>query len=368
MKIARIEAIPLRIPFDHGGAKTAGFGGVDWTKLDMLLLRVETDEGLVGWGDPFSYNCRRAVQAAVEDMVAPLAIGRDATDIAGLNQRLQQELHLFGRYGITIFAISGLDIALWDIAGKAAGLPLHRLIGGARRTEIPGYASLYKYRDPELVAEITRRALAEGSGAIKLHETMEPEVRAAREAAGPEVAITLDTNCPWSPVQAREMALRLKPYDLYWLEEPIFPPENFAALAKLQREVGIPLAAGENASTAFQFQAMFDAGAVTFAQPSVTKVGGVTEFLKVCALAEASGVTIMPHAPYFGPGFLATLHLLAGLPDASLVERLYLKLGASLYGDLIDPSKDGLFRVPDGPGLGRDPDPDVIREYRVQAG
>lgn len=368
MKIARIEAIPLRIPFDHGGAKTGGFGGVDWTRLDMLLLRVETDTGLVGWGEAFSYNCRRAVQAAVEDMVAPLAVGRDATDIAGLNQRLQQELHLFGRYGITIFAVSGLDIALWDIAGKAAGLPLYRLLGGARRTEISGYASLYKYRDPELVAEITRRALADGYGAIKLHETSEAEVRAAREAAGKGIPITLDTNCPWTPVQAREMALRLKPYDLYWLEEPIFPPENFTALAQLQREVGIPLAAGENAATAFQFQAMFHAGAVTFAQPSVTKVGGITEFLKVCAVAETHNVAVMPHAPYFGPGFLATLHLLATMPEPSLVERLYVKLGASLYGDLVDPAEGGRFRVPDGPGLGRDPDPDVIREYRVEAG
>jgi L-alanine-DL-glutamate epimerase-like enolase superfamily enzyme len=367
MKIARVEAIPLRVPFDHGGAKTAGFGGVDWTRLDMLLVRVETDNGLGGWGEAFAYNCRRAVQAAVEDMVAPLAVGHDASDIAGLNHRLQQELHLFGRYGITIFAISGLDIALWDLAGKAAGLPLYQLLGGARRTELPAYASLYKYRDPELVAEITRRALAEGYGAIKLHETTEPEVRAAREAAGDGVPITLDTNCPWTPVQAREMALRLKPYDLYWLEEPIFPPENFTALAQLRREVGIPLAAGENASTAFQFQAMLDAGAVDFAQPSVTKVGGVTEFLKVAALAEARGVAVMPHAPYFGPGFLATLHLLAGLPEPSLVERLYVKLGASLYGDLVDPAADGRFRVPDGPGLGRDPDPVVIREYRVEA-
>jgi D-galactarolactone cycloisomerase len=366
MKIARVEAIPLRIPFDHGGAKTAGFGGVDWTRLDMLLVRVETDDGLVGWGEAFSYNCRRAVQAAVEDMVAPLAIGREATDITGLNRRLQQELHLFGRYGITIFAISGLDIALWDIAGKAAGLPLHRLLGGARRVEVPGYASLYKYRDPELVAEITRHALADGYRAIKLHETTEPEVRAARETAGDGVAITLDANCPWTPVQAREMALRLKPYDLYWLEEPIFPPEDFTALAKLQNETGTALAAGENATTALQFQAMFDAGAVTFAQPSVTKVGGVTEFLKVCALAEARNVAIMPHAPYFGPGFLATLHLLAGLPDASLAERLYVRLSASLYGDLVDPASDGRFRVPDRPGLGCEPNPDVIRDFAVR--
>ena len=123
------------------------------------------------------------------------------------------------------------------------------------------------------------------------------------------------------------------------------------------------MAAGENNCTSFQFRDMLAANAVDYAQPSVTKVGGVTEFLKVATLADAAGVTLMPHSPYFGPGFLATLHLTAarGQPGA-LVERYHMDLEASLYGKLIDPV-DGAFAVPDGPGLGRDPDPDVIRTY-----
>ncbi len=364
MKIAAVEAIPLRIPFSHGGA-AAGWGGKSWTALDVLLVKVETEAGITGWGEAFSYNCLRPVQAVVEDMVAPIVVGRDAGNVAGTMRQLQQELHLFGRYGITMFALSGLDLALRDIAGKAAGLPVCRLIGGAHRSHIPSYASLFKYNDPEVIAEPTTAALAAGNGHIKLHEKTVREVAAARRAAGDGVPIMVDTNCPWTPVQAHEMALRLKPFDIYWLEEPIFPPENFTALAELQSRTGIALAAGENACTAFEFRAMFAAGAVTYGQPSVTKLGGITEFLKVAALAETHNVALMPHSPYFGPGWLATLQLMAALPDSGLIERLYVTPEASLYGDLIEPVK-GACRVPDGPGLGPDPDPDVIKTYTVR--
>jgi L-alanine-DL-glutamate epimerase-like enolase superfamily enzyme len=364
LTIERIEAIPLKVPFERVGNPT-GWRGRAWTGLETLLVRVETSDGLVGWGDAFAYHCQPAVRAALDRMVAPMALGRDPRDIAGLNHQLQKALHLFGRYGISIFAIGGLDIALWDLAAKRAGKPLAELMGGPVRTEIDAYASLFHLHDTEIVAEHTRQALAQGYRHIKLHETEEPQVKAARETAGAGVPIMVDTNCPWTPVEARANALRLKPYDLHWLEEPIFPPEDFRSLAALRRETGIAIAAGENACTAFEFEKMFEAGAVTYAQPSVTKVGGITEFRKVAVLAEAHGVALMPHSPYFGPGFLATLHLAAASAAPSLIERFYLKMEASLYGDAIDPMR-GKFAVPLGPGLGREPDPDVIKEYRVK--
>ena len=159
------------------------------------------------------------------------------------------------------------------------------------------------------------------------------------------------------------MTLRLRDYDLHWLEEPIFPPEDFAAIARLRDGTGVPMAAGENACTSFQFREMFAAEAVDYAQPSVTKVGGVTEFLKVATLADAAGVTLMPHSPYFGPGFLATLQLQAARGTAGgMIERYHMDLEASLYGGLVTPVNGG-FVVPTGPGLGRDPDPDVMKTY-----
>ncbi|HZD25166.1 MAG TPA: mandelate racemase/muconate lactonizing enzyme family protein [Alphaproteobacteria bacterium] len=365
MKIADIRSHLVRLPYTTGSSGQWG-DMMKWTTFDYVLLRVETEDGIVGWGDAFGYGAAMATKAAVDHIVAPGAIGMDARDIKGISHTLQQRHHLWGRHGVTLFAIGGLDIALWDIAGKAAGLPLHRLLGGPRRLEIPAYASLFKYQDPELVAERTRAALADGFGLIKLHETGEAEVAAAREAAGDDVPIMIDTNCPWTPHQAREMALRFKAYDPYWLEEPIFPPEDYASLARLQAETGVPLAAGENACGAVEFQKMVEADAVSFLQPSVTKVGGVSEFLKIIALAEAQGATVMPHCPYFGPGLLASLHLLSLLPDEALAEFFYYQtLEASLYGDAIRPV-NGVMRVPTGPGLGLDPDPDVIRDYAAK--
>ena len=214
----------------------------------------------------------------------------------------------------------------------------------------------------EVVAENCRTAQAEGYQYVKLHETQEPEVAIARETLGVGVPIMVDTNCPWTPTEALENALKLKPYDIYWLEEPIFPPEDFKALARLQALSGVRLAAGENACTACEFDKMFEAGAVSFAQPSVTKVGGITELMKVATLAAAQGVSLMPHSPYFGPGFMATLQIAAALPTQTLIERFYMRLESSLYGDWINPV-DGAFRVPDGPGLGAEPDPDFMREY-----
>ncbi len=364
MKIGKVESFLVQLPYTTGGANK--WGDMHWTTLDYVMIRIETESGLVGWGDGFGYGSARATKAAVDYMIGPSLIGRDAANIAGISRDLQQENHIWGRYGVTMFAISGVDIALWDIAGKAAGLPLSRLLGGARRQEIPAYASLFKYNDPDLVAEHCQRALGEGFKSIKLHEVAEPEVRAARLAMGEGVPLMVDTNCPWTPWQARQKALSFKPYDLHWLEEPIFPPEDFDSLARLGLEVDIPLAAGENACTAFEFKQMMEADAVTYVQPSVTKVGGITEFRKINTLAETYGTTVMPHAPYFAPGLLATLHLLSTMPDECLAETFYYKtLEASLYGDAIL-AKDGNITVPTGPGLGLEPDLDVIRDYAAK--
>jgi len=359
MRIENVESYLIRLPFDTGDDAKEWRGR---RTLDYVLLRIDTDSGISGWGDAFGYGAVHATRAAVDNMIGPALIGCDARDIAGISYSLQQSNHIWGRYGVTMFAISGVDIALWDIAGKAAGLPLHRLFGGNAPEKLPGYASLMKCQAPETVASRTAAAIEQGYTHVKLHETTVPAVRAAREAAGPDVPIMVDTNCPWSPEEARDMAERLRPYDLHWLEEPIFPPEDFEALADLQAVSGIPLAAGENACTAFEFRRMFDAGAVRYAQPSVTKVGGITEFRKIVALAEGAAVTVVPHSPYFGPGFLATLHLAAATPKPPLIERFFCTPEASLAGDFIW-ARNGAFSVPVGPGLGCDPDPDVLREY-----
>ena len=363
MKITRVEAVPLAIPFSYGAeAMTLGTGA--WKQLDFCLVRVDTDQGITGWGEAFAYTCRRATVAAVNDMIAPLALNHDARDIAGLTAKIQKQLHIFGRYGITAFALSGLDIALWDIAGKAAGLPLHRLIGGAAHSRLDCYASLLRYADPKLVAEYSARALSEGFAAIKLHDISDPAVAAARRALGDGVPLLVDVNCEWRPTEAIEMGRRFRAHDLSWFEEPVFPPEDFRALREVGAACGLPIAAGENVCFATQFQALLEARAVQVAQPSVTKVGGVSEFLKVMALAQTLNVRLAPHSPYFGPGALATLQLLATYGEPAWFEYFYLWPEAKPYAGALDPV-NGVLEVPQGPGLGLDPDPEVVRRYRV---
>lgn len=364
MKLAKLEAIPLKIPFSIGPLVPKS-GGQPWHAQEIVLVRVETDDGLVGWGEAFSYSCQRAVVAAIEDMIAPLAVGRDVDDIPAFMRELQQVVHLFGRYGLVMFAFSGLDIALWDLAAKAKGVPLARLIDpSAAMTPLEGYSSLYRYGDIDLVKAKCRQSLDQGYKVIKLHEITEPEVRAAREEVGADIALTVDTNCPWTLEEARAMALAFKPYDLTWLEEPIFPHDDYVALAALQADVGIPLAAGENLCTRYQFAQMIAGNAVAYVQPSITKVGGVTEFVEVARLTSAAGLQLVPHSPYFGPGLMATLQVMSACPRPGYVERLFMDHDAYLYGDYVHPI-DGAFKVPDGPGLGLEPDPDVIKAYRV---
>ena len=161
------------------------------------------------------------------------------------------------------------------------------------------------------------------------------------------------------------MTLKLRQYDLHWLEEPIFPPEDFQAIAKLRAGTGVAMAAGENNCTSFQFRDMLSVEAVDYAQPSVTKVGGVTMMRKVMDLAYAHGVEVVPHSAYFGPGLLASIHCIAAMPNGSLVERYDADFAENPLHDAIHPDKNGHIAVPQGPGLGLDPDMKVVEKLRI---
>jgi L-alanine-DL-glutamate epimerase-like enolase superfamily enzyme len=365
MKIASIETIPLRIPFTTGGQSAGGvWGSKDLQVVDSLVVKVTADDGTVGWGETFGFTAIPAVKLVIDTILAPDMIGRDVTMREKLMFDLQKKFHIFGRSGAFIYGLSAIDIALWDIAGKAANKPIYQLLGGSEATSLATYASLIRYGDPELVRRNVRRAVDSGYKYLKLHEIDVECVRAAREAAGPDIEITLDVNCPWTVREALDMAEKLRPFNLRWLEEPVWPPENYAGLAAVRKQGGIPVAAGENASTLMDFQHLLEAGAVDFIQPSPAKMGGITELQKVYALANAHNVTVMVHTFYDGPGLLASVHASAALGGAkSIVEWRYFDLEAQLYGDAIIP-KEGRIQVPQGPGLGIEPNPDVIRDYR----
>ncbi len=364
MKIEKIETAVLRIPYTSGGpSDTEVWGGKAWRTADVLLVKVSTDAGVTGWGEAFGYNVIPATRVAIDQILAPMCIGRDALAIESLTQEIQQKLHIFGRSGPIIFGLSGIDIALWDIAGKVARQPVHQLLGGGK-PQLACYASMIRYTEPKLVAANVERALGEGFRHIKLHEIEVAPTRAAREAAGEDIGLMLDVNCPWTLREALDMAQKLRPLNLRWLEEPVWPPEDHAALAHVRARGGIPVAAGENATTVAQFKHLFDAGAVDFVQPSPAKMGGVSELRKVFTLAAAYNVTVMPHSFYDGPAFLAGVHVNAALGRGSMVEWRYFDLEARLYGNLAIP-QNGSIAVPQAPGLGFDPDPEIIRRYRA---
>lgn len=365
MKITGIETIVLRLPYTTGGSTQAeAWGGRAWSTADVLLVRVDTDAGISGWGEAFGYNVIPATRVVIDEMLSPIVVGRDPLTPEALMAELQQKLHIFGRGGPVIYALSGLDIALWDIVGKAAGQPLHRLLGGSAHARLACYASLIRYGEPAIVAANVKRALADGFRAIKLHEITLPAIRAAREAAGPEPRIMLDVNCPWSLQEALAIAPALAEVNPFWLEEPVWPPEDVDALAEVRDRTGLPVAAGENAATLAQFRQMFAAGAVDIVQPSPAKMGGVSELRKVFTLAAAHNVTVVPHSFYDGPAFLATLHVAAVFQREPFIEWRYFDLEAPLYGAAGRPA-DGSIAVPQGPGLGMDPDPAVIAKYRA---
>ena len=364
MKITKVETIVVNMPMIIEGAVVPKASGAPRTSMDTLLVRVDTDAGVTGWGEGFGHRIFTATRAAIDSFIGPMCVGRDPTAISTLVDQLQRNLAGVGRNGPAMYALSAIDIALWDIAGKLAGLPLYRLLGGSLRKDLPAYASLLRYGEPGAVSHYVERALKRGYRHLKLHEITVPPIKAGRDAAGPDIPIMVDCNCPWTVDEAIDMAHRLKPFNLKWLEEPVWPPEDHRGLARVQEHGGIPTAAGEN-SMLPEFKSMFEAGAITYAQPSVTKVGGVTQMRKVTALAEAFGVNVVPHSAYFGPGLIASIHCIAAMPDESLVERYDADFAVNPLHDAISPKADGRIAVPQGPGLGIDPDPAVIAKLRV---
>jgi D-galactarolactone cycloisomerase len=362
MKITNVEPIHISVPYTFGGTPRAD--GIPWRNMETLLVKVTTDEGVTGWGEAFGFGACALTKVAVANAVAPLAVGREPGNAAALTTDLQRKLHNYGRNGPASFAISGFDIALWDIAGQVAGQPLYRMLDGRPLDRIPAYASLLRYGDEELVARHAAEAIEQGYTRVKLHEIGLAEITAGRKAVGPKVDLMVDCNCPWDADEAVAMAERLAPLNLLWLEEPVWPPENYEALARVRREGRVPVAAGENAGTFADIEQLIDTARVDYLQPSVTKVGGVSEMRRIIALSAARRVKLAPHSPYFGPGLVATVHICASLPTHPPVERFYCKLEADPLGELTNVS-DGHMTVPTGPGLGLTIDDEVIAKYRV---
>lgn len=371
MKIASIDVIRIAIPFDaqrrapEQQETTFNAASPSLRQMETLLIKVSTDNGLCGWGEAFGHLANPITEQALCTLVAPLFLDKALPDspqaIAALMQQAEQALHAFGRSGPVRYALSAVDIALWDALGQRQQQPLWQLLG-ATRQRIERYASLVSYdNDPVAVAAQVKRAWAQGFTTLKLHETHVGAIQAARAALPPQAELLVDVNCPWSREQAAAQAHELRALQLGWLEEPIWPPDDYQGLAQLKR-VGVPLAAGENVDGDWGFINLLENGAVDVAQPSVAKVGGISAALRVFAAAQPYRVRVVPHCFYYGAGMLATAHLVACLPDDVKMEMPWIAFEAALYPDL---PRDVVFTLSSRPGLGYAPDEEVLRHYRL---
>lgn len=362
--IRRVSALKLRLPFDHG-APPPLFAGKPRTTLDSGLIRIELDNGLIGWGEAYAPD-PEALVSFVRSRIEPLLLGVDPED-GNMAATLDRTLHNMGRSGLVAQAISGVDIALWDLRGKLQGLPVYALLGGAQRTFIPAYASLLQYYgDVERVKRNVAQSLDKGYGQVKLHERSVAATAAAREVMGAELPLMLDTNCAWTADDVEREVQAYEPLQLHWIEEPIWPPEDLTALERLRASTRIPLAAGENASSRFELADMARRELVDYLQPSALKAGGITALWQLSQQCAGTAVRFAPQSAFFGPGFLATLHVLAAQAQPAAVERLICTLGHVPYAASI-PFVRGGFQLNDQPGLGADPEPALLASSFVSA-
>ncbi|MEZ5741321.1 MAG: hypothetical protein R3E68_19090 [Burkholderiaceae bacterium] len=252
MLIADARIHCLRIPFEDG-SRGEGLMPSRWTHLDMVLLRLETGDGLVGWGEAFSYACRTATAAALKDMVLPLVVGQTVTDVAAFTRGLQQKLHLQGRFGITSFALSAVDIALVDLAvacrGPVGGAVAGRGSGERSYRPMPAWcATAIRSR----LRSSSTRPCAQGYQSIKLHEITQPAITAAREAAPALPRLVTDVNCNWSMDEARRLLPAMRDMDLYWVEGRSIRPTMPRCWHRCSG-TGVAMASGENAATSEGF-------------------------------------------------------------------------------------------------------------------
>ena len=353
--LVSVTCIPLRLPFHHWNPPPL-FAGRPRDKLDSALIRIQTEDGTVAWGESYCVE-PRALTAVVETLIAPLACGKDAGDDA-LLPGMQRMLHNLGRSGPVVHALAGLDIALWDLRAKRAGVPLYQLLGGKRRDRVRVYASLLQYYgSAERLDAVTTQALGEGYTEIKLHERTAEALAAVRRSTGPGVPIMVDTNCAWTPAEAPDAIHAMRAYDPFWIEEPLWPPENDRELARLKQTCGVPLAVGENAASAYDLERLVDDETVQYVQPSVIKLG-LTAAWRIAQRCAGTSVVCAPQVAFFGPGYLASLHLIAAQQQEVALERLYVELAHVPYGRSV-PIEAGWVQVPDGPGLGADPEPEL---------
>lgn len=357
LRIVQIEGIATSFPVKEG--VTLGIGRA--VKRDAILVKVTTEGGLVGWGESHHGRAPGAIAQLINTTLRQLVVGLDASDTVGVWQRIyQRQLVSHGMGQAACLAMSGLDQALWDIRGKAVGWPVYKLLGGKSRA-VPAYAGGISlgFQPPQQLVEEAQALVGQGYRALKLRFGDSPRqdmarLAAVRGALGPGIAIMVDANTGYSVADVRAVAPALREADVLWLEEP-FAPHDRRSYQSAAQMLQVPLAAGENHFTRFEFNQLIADGAVQILQPDLSKAGGVTEVMRIAAMASAEKLAIHPHTLATGLNMAASLHVLSAIDNGGYFEADVAK--ENLFRDRLTSRTDlldeqGCVHPPERPGLG----------------
>ena len=370
LRITDIKAYPTSFPVAPENRIKLGIGQA--VKRDAVVVKVSTEGGLTGWGESHHGRCHGAVAHIVNTTLRQLALGMDASDVTGVWQKIyKMQLGSHGMGAACCMAMSGIDIALWDIRGQAAGMPLYQLLGGSSKP-VPAYAGGVSlgYQDPPQLVEEARPLLAAGYKAVKLRIGDTPKrdlarIAAVRKAFGDDLVILTDANTGYSVADARAAMPGMDEYGVGWLEEP-FPAHDYRSYREAKSFALVPFAAGENHYTRFEFNRVIEDGVITILQPDISKTGGITEALRIAALASAWKLPINPHSSMTGLNMAATIHFLCAIDNAGYFEGDVSR--SNLFRDELtskpyEVGKDGCVRPLEGNGLGLALNEEFLRKH-----
>ena len=375
LRVTDIKAYPTSFPIPVGNQVSLGIG--QSVKRDAVVVKVTTESGLVGWGESHHGRCHGAVAHLVNTTLRQLVVGMDASDVTGVWQKIyKMQLGSHGMGAGCCLAMSGIDLALWDIRGQAAGMPLYKLLGGSSKP-VPAYAGGVSlgYQDPGKLVEEARSLLAMGYKAVKLRVGDTPKrdlarIAAVRKAFGDDLVILTDANTGYSVADARTAMPGMDEHGVGWLEEP-FPAHDYRSYIEAKGFGLVPFAAGENHYTRFEFNRVIEDGAITILQPDLSKTGGITEALRIAALASAWKLPINPHSSMTGLNMAATIHFLCAIDNGGYFEG-DVSRGNLFRDELVsmpyELGKDGCVRPLEGIGLGLTVNEEFLQKHPVIEG
>ena len=367
MKIVNVKPMVLRAPIKEPWR----IGTAVYAEMHALLVRVETDEGISGYGEGLARLAPEAAASVVEKILKPVLVGQDPFDVELIWDRMYRTMQGRGHSkGFMLEAMSGVDIAIWDILGKALEQPVYRLLGSFGRTSLPVYASSLLFKPTKELVREAEWLAEQGFSAMKLKvgQGVDIDIENVREihrALGDGVKLMVDANSAFDTLSALELGRKLEAESVVWFEEPV-APENLEGYTRLAHSLDIPIAGGESEFNRWAFKELFVRQAIDIIQPDLGRCGGFTEARKIAAIASVFDVPVAPHTGASSAvEIAAAMHWAAALPNMLIFEYMYPPnpLREELLLEPLPPVKDGCVQVPKMPGLGIEIDEQALSRF-----